>query len=93
MALYHFTDARNIESIMTHGLLSWPSVFKYGIDAVLGSNELSRRLDARRGHQNYVRLAPQANHPMLYFAMNDGRIDDYVWLEIDEAVLYKNGVL
>jgi hypothetical protein len=93
MALYHFTDARNIESIMTHGLLSWPLVYLYDIDAVMGSNEISRRLDARRGHQEYVRLAPQPNHPMLYFAMNDGRIDDYVWLEIDEAVLYKNGVL
>jgi len=93
MALYHFTDSRNIESIMTHGLLSWPLLYRLDIDAVMGSSELSRNLDARRDHEDYVRLATQPDHPMLYYAKNDGRIDDYVWLEIDEAILNKTGVL
>ena len=59
MALYHFTDSRNIESIITHGLLSWPLVYRYDIDAVMGANELSRRLDARRVYWEYDWLAPQ----------------------------------
>ena len=92
MALYHFTDYRNIHSIKEFGLLSWPLIDSYGIDAVKGSNQLSRDLDMRKGFEEYVRLALKPKHPMLNYCLRDGRIERACWLAIDDAVLNFPGV-
>jgi|TARA_B110000211_G_C13905998_1_gene476188 hypothetical protein len=92
MALYHFTDYRNIHSIKEFGLLSWPLVDSYGIDAIKGSNPLSRRLDMSKGFEEYVRLALRPKHPMLNYCLRDGRIKSAIWLTIDEGVLGIPGV-
>lgn len=78
---------------MRHGLLSWPLIFKYNINAILSSNELSRSLDNRRGLGSYVRLAPQPSHRMLKRVLNDGTIQRLVWLKIDNSILNNSGVL
>jgi hypothetical protein len=93
MALYHFTDSRNVNSIMRHGLLSWPLIFKYDIDAILSSNELSRNLDSNKGLGPYVRLALKPSHKMLNRVLKDGTIQELVWLQIDDSILNNNGVL
>ena len=92
MALYHFTDNRNIISIKKFGLLSWPLVDSYGIEAIKGSNQLSRELDKRKGFEEYVRLALKPYHPMLNRCLIDGRIESAFWLTIDEGVLDIPGV-
>ena len=92
MALYHFTDYRNIHSIKEFGLLSWPLIDSYGIDAVKGSNQLSRDLDMRKGFEEYVRLALRPKHPMLNHCLRDGRIERACWLAIDDSVLNFSGV-
>jgi hypothetical protein len=93
MYLYHFTDYRNVNSITQEGLLSWPLIYQLGINAILGSNELSRFLDKRKGLSKYVRLALKPKHPMLGQCLQEGRIARAVWLKIDEAILRQPGVL
>lgn len=86
--LYHFTDARNVNSIMQNGLLSWYQIQRRQIGNVPGSDALSRRLDADKGLEDYVRLCLQKDHPMLHVCLRDGRIRNYRWLEIDPYVWY-----
>lgn len=91
---YHFTDRRNLENIKKMGgLYSWDYLLKSESknSVIFGSNELSRNLDKRYNLQNYVRLSFCKEHPMMYVAMNDDRIEDPVILEIDIAVaIFKN---
>ncbi len=86
MKLYHFTDASNVDSIMKNGLLSWQELELRRIDHRPGSNRLSRDLDKRKGLEDYVRLSTWRNHPMAWVAKKD-RIENLVWLAVDEAVL------
>lgn len=90
--LYHFTDRENLESIIKHGgLYSWADCEEKGIKiAKPGGGDLSRQLDNRDGLQHYVRLSFVKDHPMMYVAMNEGRISNPVVLEIDiEAALWE----
>lgn len=48
----------------------------------------SRDLDRRDNLQNFVRVSFVREHPMMYVAMNDGRISNPVVLEIDPEVIY-----
>jgi len=89
--LYHFTDARNRDSIMKHGLFSWVSAQTMQ-GAVLSSNALSRRLDADRGVADFVRLCFKPDHPMLYIARRDGRIMNHIWLRVKLDALKVPGV-
>lgn len=86
--LYHFTDRDNIESIIRNGgLYSWAECERRGIAVSKpGGDGLSRRLDSRDGLQDYVRVSFVSRHPMMYVAMNDGRISNPVVLEIDPEV-------
>jgi hypothetical protein len=86
MALYHFTDVRNIQSIQRRGLLSWRKLFDWNIQHYPASNEVSRRLDERAQLSDYVRLCLHREHPMEYVARKEGRIYRVVWLEIDSSV-------
>lgn len=89
-ALYHFTDRSNLESIRENGgLYSWRACDAQGITVPCpGGDLLSRRLDERRMLGDYVRLSFTREHPMMYYAMRQGRIRRPVLLEIDPAVIF-----
>ncbi len=93
--LYHFTDRDNLESIIRNGgLYSWSDCEKKGINiSKPGGGQLSRQLDSRDGLQSYVRVSFVMQHPMMYVAMNEGRISNPVILEIDPEVVYWDGTL
>lgn len=93
--LYHFTDRDNLESIIRNGgLYSWSDCEKKGIKiSKPGSGQLSRQLDSRDGLQSYVRVSFVMQHPMMYVAMNEGRISNPVILEINPEVVYWDGTL
>lgn len=91
--LYHFTDRDNLESIIRNGgLYSWADCEEKGIHINKpGGSSGSRSLDCRGNFQNYVRLSFVTQHPMMYVAMNDGRISNPVILEIDpEVIMWKD---
>ena len=91
--LYHFTDRDNLESIIQNGgLYSWADCKEKGIKIPKpGGGDLSRSLDTRGDLQRYVRVSFTDQHPMMYVAMNEGRISNPVILEIDPAILYEEG--
>ena len=88
--LYHFTDRDNLQSIIQNGgLYSWADCQERGIIiAKPGGSDSSRSLDARDGLQHYVRVCFVKQHPMMYVAMNEGRISNPVLLEIDPQVIF-----
>jgi len=87
--LYHFTDRSNIAMIKKMGgLYSWDYLERKGVNIPKpGGDQLSRMLDQRYGLHNYVRTSFCSNHPMMYVAKNQGRIDDPIVLEIDPAIV------
>lgn len=66
--------------------MSWKRLLFNGIDHWPASSQQSRYLDERDGLGNYVRLCKQPDHPMAYVARKEGRIKDFVWLQIDGEV-------
>ncbi len=88
--LYHFTDRDNLQSIIDNGgLYSWADCNDKGIIINKpGGSFTSRQLDSRKGLQNFVRVSFTTQHPMMFIAMNDGRISNPVILEIDPEVVY-----
>jgi hypothetical protein len=90
--LYHFTDRENLESIIKNGgLYSWGDCEDKGIKiAKPGGGLLSRDLDRKDNLQHYVRVSFTTQHPMMYVAMQDGRLSNPVVLEIDPEVIYWN---
>ena len=88
--LYHFTDRENLESIIKNGgLYSWADCEQKGINIPKpGGSMSSRDLDKRDNLQNFVRVSFVREHPMMYVAMNEGRISNPVVLEIDPEVIY-----
>ena len=88
--LYHFTDRENLESIIKNGgLYSWADCEQKRISiSKPGGSMDSRNLDRRDNLQNFVRVSFVKEHPMMYVAMNDGRISNPVVLEIDPEVIY-----
>lgn len=88
--LYHFTDRDNLESIIRNGgLYSWADCEEKGIDICKpGGDAASRSLDSRDGLQRFVRLSFAKSHPMMYVAMNEGRISNPVIWEIDPEVVW-----
>ena len=91
--LYHFTDRENLESIISNGgLYSWADCKAKGIDIPKpGGSMQSRQLDTRDNLQNYVRVSFVTQHPMMYVAMNEGRISNPVILKIDPKVIWMEG--
>ena len=88
--LYHFTDRDNPSAIINNGgMYSWADCKEKGISIPKpGGGQLSRELDCRDGLQHYVRLSFTTQHPMMFVAMQDGRISNPVILEIDPEVIY-----
>ena len=91
--LYHFTDRDNLEFIIKNGgLYSWKDCEEKGINIPKpgggGQGSLSWSLDSRLKLGHYVRTSFTKHHPMMYIAMNEGRITNPVILEINLDVLY-----
>lgn len=91
--LYHFTDRDNLDNIIKNGgLYSWRDCQERGIAIAKpgggGPGSLSWSLDEQAGLGHYVRVSFTTNHPMMYVAMNEGRISNPVLLEIDPEVIY-----
>ena len=87
--LYHFTDRRNLASIIENrGLYSWQDCLKNGIVVERpGGNDVSHSLDVHKHLENYVRLSFVKNHPMMYIAQEDERGLQPVVLEISTDVI------
>ena len=87
--LYHFTDRDNLDSIIANGgLYSWADCEDLSIVIPKpGGSTSSRSLDLRDGLQHYVRLSFTPKHPMMFAAMNDGRISNPIILEINLDVI------
>lgn len=89
--LYHFTQARNLDSIFEHGILSRNEIYSLGIDAAVNDNE---RWDRRTSGVSVSISGP--NYQMLY-ALKMGKKnrgetcpgDTYVLLELDPSLLYE----
>lgn len=91
--LYHFTDRDNLENIIKNGgLYSWKDCDERGISIPKpgggGQGSLSWALDERDGLEHYVRISFTRQHPMMYVAMNEGRISNPVVLEIDLEIIF-----
>jgi len=90
ITLYHFTDRANIASIKKYGgLFSWDYCDKNEIIIPYqGGGPLSRDLDRKYSLQDYVRISFTRNHPMMFVAQNEGRIQNPVILTISLDVCY-----
>lgn len=93
--LYHFTDRSNLDSIVKNGgLISWGDCQEKSIYInAPGGSDLSHVLDEKEGLEDYVRVSFCHHHPMMYYALNEGRIKDPVILEVDIDLLYLDGVI
>lgn len=91
---FHFTDSRNVPSILQHGLMSWPEAERRNISVPApGGNEISRNADRWRSVDDYVHLCFDDDHPMERVARLDGRIAQTKWLKINPGILRVPGVM
>ena len=88
-SLYHFTDESNLDSIIRNeGLYSWRACEHKKIKInKQGGNKLSKRLDVYHGLEDYVRLSFVENHPMMFVAKSEGRINNPIILKINPTVI------
>ena len=84
--LYHFTDERNLKSILTHGLGSMRYLKEHGIPQVPGGDGSSLKRAVVLGFDDFVHLSFCKDHPMRYVAQKHGRIKEAVRLEINPVV-------
>jgi hypothetical protein len=76
---YHYTDSRNINSIIqNYGLFSLNKLDKEGIAYHQGSET--------REKPEYIRLSYTRNHPLLWVSKQNGRIEKEKILDIDLEV-------
>ncbi len=87
--IWHFTDKSNLDSIQKYeGLLPLKVLNDKGIEIpVPGGNEWSQDVDKRKGLDDYVHLCFVDNHPMLFMAIQEGRIQAPIWLKIDVSAM------
>lgn len=90
---YHFTDRRNLESIIKNGgLFSWKYSLDNGVTITCpGGDKWSRELDQRFGLEDYVRLSFCDDHPMSWRLKKNG--SDLVLLKIKKEVALFSGTL
>jgi len=90
VGFYHFTDRSNLKSIKENGgLFSWFYCDLNRIEIPMPGGSLgSRQNDTINGKKDFVRVAFNKEHPMLFIAQKDGRISRPVWLDIDIEVAY-----
>lgn len=88
---YHFTERRNLKSILkSGGLMSFQELRNRQINVLHSSNELSWELDAKKGLSNYIRLSFVKNHPMFWKAKYEKNYE-LIWIQIDrEIAIWEN---
>ena len=79
--VFHFTDRKNLDSIMKLGLISKKKLDEAGIK-YKSTHEGYRKI------LNYVSLSLTNNNPMIYSALNENRITNPIIIRIDSEVLY-----
>ena len=84
--LYHFTDAKNLDSIRKYGLLSWITLGKNNLYYEPVADDLSHELDSKKGWENYVRLSFCKYHPMGQTRANK-KNSEIVILKISPKIL------
>lgn len=83
---YHFTERRNLKSILqSGGLMSFQELRNRQINVIHVSNDLSWELDAKKGLSNYIRLAFVKNHPMFWKAKYEMNFE-LIWIQIDREI-------
>jgi hypothetical protein len=83
---YHFTERRNLRSILqSGGLMSFQELKNQQINVIHVSNELSWELDAKGGLSNYIRLSFVKNHPMFWKAKYEMNVE-LIWIQIDREI-------
>ncbi len=84
---YHFTDKQNLIRIKQFGgLYSWYYCEQNGINIPNpGGDSDSRRLDARHGLQDYVRLSFCDDHPMAYRKHKEGASLVLLYIDLEVA--------
>jgi hypothetical protein len=93
--LYHFTDERNLQSIVDRGgLWSTAKLREMGVNFHPGGNQHSLDADEMFGMDDYVHLCFSKKHPMAYLAQKDGRIEKLQWIYVEDpsAVFEIDGV-
>lgn len=100
-SVYHFTDKANLPTIQKYGIQSLKNIFNLNIPGNFtnipvkhfGAEELSHRLDSKRGLDKYVHLSFVQDHPMYHVAKARGNIIDPIWIELDISVLLEQKTL
>lgn len=91
--VYHFTDTRNLDSIRESGILSMAEIRRRQINVIPGGNKWSMDADVKSGMDEYVHLCFFKDHPMVYYAKKEERIDNVRYLRIDPDIILGDGVL
>ena len=91
--LYHFTNRSNLDSIHKQGLVSWSRLKEDEIKSTCGGDQTSRKLDLKRGLEDYVRLSFNRAHPMMFVCKSSGRVPDPVILQVPVEVVTQPGTL
>lgn len=91
-SFYHFTDVRNLESIRRLGLLATAHLRAQEIVPVYGGNDISLEADRAFGVDHYVHLSFSPDHPLLYLAKKDQRIEQPRIIRVAPEVLLLEGV-
>ena len=86
--LYHFTSTENADSIRRNGICSVKYLNDNGINVSYASSGGSREIDIRKGMADYVHLSYERKNPMLFIALKEGRLADYVIYEISTDVIF-----
>lgn len=90
--LYHLTDAANLPSIRTHGLLSLREIEKRGIAiADSAADEQSRVTDREKGIDRFVHLSFTTGNPMFYKARSEQRLKSPVMIQVNPRVMLIEG--
>ncbi|MGC2526692.1 MAG: DarT ssDNA thymidine ADP-ribosyltransferase family protein [Candidatus Acidiferrum sp.] len=91
--LYHFTDVRNLPTIKElDGIYSTAKLREMAAGFKAGGDEQSLQLDLRSGMDQYVHLCFDLRHPMESYIKSRDREANLVYLKIDRAILYQDGV-
>lgn len=89
--LYHFSSRNNLSSIKENGICSVSELAKLGLSVNYSSSSFSRQIDSNKDLSDYVHLSYERKHPMLFVALAEGRIYDYVIFEIQPIVIFQEG--
>ena len=89
--LYHFSNRQNLASIRMYGICSISEMARIGISPHYSSSDASRVIDNNKQLSDYVHLGYERQPPMLYIALIEGRLYDYVIFEISPEVIFHKG--